>query len=178
MPQILTASFTQTPPDALFLARVNGPIGSLLVGLTAKNEIACLAFLNNQSEKKAVAAWQKTWPETRFTKAPPKSAAKAASFFGPRANDAALLLVGTPFQHKVWAALLEIPEGFVTSYGAIAAQIKKPRAARAVGGAVGANPVPLLVPCHRVIGSDGSLGGFSCGIAIKKLLLRAEATTI
>jgi len=84
-------------------------------------------------------------------------------------------LDGQPrFRVKVWEALQRIPYGRVRSYGWVARKIGKPRAARAVGAACGANPVPLLVPCHRVVAGDGSLGGFSGGLPNKKRLLKLE----
>ncbi|KXU36212.1 hypothetical protein AXK11_04635 [Cephaloticoccus primus] len=83
-------------------------------------------------------------------------------------------LRGTAFQQKVWRALSEIPFGETTSYGALAAQLGQPRAARAVGSANGANPICLIVPCHRVIAADGSPGGFAYGLAIKQALLAHE----
>ncbi len=87
-------------------------------------------------------------------------------------------LQGQPrFCVKVWKVLQSIPYGRVRSYGWVARKVGKPRAARAVGGACGANPVPLLVPCHRVIAGDGSLGGFSGGVSVKKRLLRLEGLT-
>jgi methylated-DNA-[protein]-cysteine S-methyltransferase len=86
-------------------------------------------------------------------------------------------LEGQPrFRRKVWEILQTIPYGRVRSYGWVARKIGKPQAARAVGGACGANPVPLLVPCHRVIAGDGSLGGFSGGLGVKKRLLKLEGT--
>jgi methylated-DNA-[protein]-cysteine S-methyltransferase len=89
--------------------------------------------------------------------------------------DVTLDLDGHPlFRRKVWRLLRSIPYGRVRSYGWVARRIGKPRASRAVGGACGANPVPLLVPCHRVVGGDGSLGGFSGGLPAKKRLLRLE----
>ncbi len=83
-------------------------------------------------------------------------------------------LDGTPFQREVWKRLCAIPTGKTISYGALAASIGKPKAARAVGGAVGANPVPILIPCHRVIGENGSLTGFGLGLPMKKALLAHE----
>ena len=80
---------------------------------------------------------------------------------------------GTPFQVSVWRELLKIPYGKVKTYGEVADKIGKPLTARAVGNAVGANPIPIIVPCHRVVATSG-LGGYSCGIEIKKKLLRAE----
>jgi methylated-DNA-[protein]-cysteine S-methyltransferase len=81
---------------------------------------------------------------------------------------------GTPFQRKVWAELAKIPFGTTLSYAELARRVGAPRAARAVGQAVGANPIPILIPCHRVIRSDGALGGFSAGLEIKQWLLRHE----
>jgi methylated-DNA-[protein]-cysteine S-methyltransferase len=82
---------------------------------------------------------------------------------------------GTPFQSSVWQALLSIPYGETTTYGAIAKQIGKPDAIRAVGAANGANPIPIVIPCHRVIGSNGKLTGFGGGLPTKELLLKLES---
>jgi methylated-DNA-[protein]-cysteine S-methyltransferase len=82
--------------------------------------------------------------------------------------------VGTPFQRRVWSELLRIPYGQTASYGEIAERIGKPQAFRAVGSANGANCIPILIPCHRVVKSDGSLGGFGSGTHIKKRLLDLE----
>lgn len=85
-----------------------------------------------------------------------------------------LAAAGTTFQHLVWAALTAIPHGQLRSYRDIATTIHKPAAVRAVGAANGRNPLPIVVPCHRVIGSDGSLTGFAGGLAIKQQLLELE----
>ena len=85
-----------------------------------------------------------------------------------------LHLEGTPFQERAWAAMRRIPYGATISYAQQAKQIGKPRATRAVGSANGANPVPIIVPCHRVIASDGSLGGYALGLAMKRRLLALE----
>jgi methylated-DNA-[protein]-cysteine S-methyltransferase len=82
---------------------------------------------------------------------------------------------GPDFNKRVWAALLDIPFGRTTSYGALAKQIGYPNAARAVGAANGANPIALILPCHRVIGSDGSLTGYGGGLPLKRRLLEHEA---
>ncbi len=78
---------------------------------------------------------------------------------------------GTPFQQRVWDALVKIPYGETTSYGALAARIGRPGGARAVGIANGSNPIGLIVPCHRVIGADGSLTGYGGGLPLKRALL-------
>jgi len=88
--------------------------------------------------------------------------------------DLPVRFAGTAFQKRVWAALCDIAFGETLSYGALAARIGRPSASRAVGGANGANPLPIVVPCHRVIGADGSLTGFGGGLEIKRFLLAHE----
>lgn len=85
---------------------------------------------------------------------------------------------GTAFQRDVWNALLALPFGATTTYGEIAQRIGRPAAVRAVGAANGANPIPIIIPCHRVIGRDGSLTGYGGGIAIKQFLLRLEGVRV
>ena len=85
---------------------------------------------------------------------------------------------GTPFQRDVWAALVEIPYGRTVSYSELARRVGRPAATRAVGAANGRNPLPIVVPCHRVVGADGSLTGFGGGLAIKRRLLDLEAGLI
>lgn len=82
---------------------------------------------------------------------------------------------GTPFQQAVWGQLMRIPYGETRSYGQLASAIGKPGAARAVGNANGQNPLPILIPCHRVIAADGGLGGYSCGVKKKAFLLALES---
>jgi methylated-DNA-[protein]-cysteine S-methyltransferase len=89
--------------------------------------------------------------------------------------DVSLAPAGTAFQLRVWAALLEIPYGQTASYGAIAAAVGRPDAVRAVGATNGRNPIAVIVPCHRVIGADGTLVGYGGGLARKRLLLELEA---
>ena len=81
---------------------------------------------------------------------------------------------GTPFQQAVWEALRRIPAGTVWTYGQLAAGVGHPGAARAVGSACGANPIPFLIPCHRVVASNGGLGGFGLGLTVKRALLARE----
>jgi len=88
--------------------------------------------------------------------------------------DLPLQPVGTSFQESVWRALREIPYGETWSYGQLAAHIGKPKASRAVGAANGVNPIPVIIPCHRVIGSSGKLTGFGGGIETKQFLLGLE----
>lgn len=100
-------------------------------------------------------------------------------FAGTRTSfDLPLVTDGTQFQRRVWSALQEIPYGETMSYGELARRIGRPAAARAVGLANGSNPIAVIVPCHRVIGSDGSLTGYGGGTSRKRLLLDLEADTI
>jgi methylated-DNA-[protein]-cysteine S-methyltransferase len=97
-------------------------------------------------------------------------------FAGKRKNfDLALVLEGTDFQKRVWNALRKIPYGETISYKELAEMIGSPKAVRAVGAANGANPIPIIIPCHRVIGNDGSLTGFGGGLPLKKKLLELES---
>jgi len=84
------------------------------------------------------------------------------------------LAAGTAFQQQTWRALLRIPAGYTQGYGELARAVRRPKAARAIGGACGANPIPVLIPCHRVIGANGSLTGFSGGMDWKIKLLKIE----
>ena len=93
----------------------------------------------------------------------------------PPSDEVPLDLRGAPFERRVWVALIEIPAGATASYGAIAAKLNAPGASRAVGAANGANPVSIIVPCHRVIGSSGKLTGYGGGLDRKKWLLDHEA---
>jgi O-6-methylguanine DNA methyltransferase len=98
-------------------------------------------------------------------------------FAGRRRDfDVALDLRGTPFQRAVWRAIAEIPFGETRSYAEVARRIRRARAVRAVGTAAGANPVPIVIPCHRVVTSQGKLGGFGGGLPTKRALLAHEQT--
>ena len=99
-----------------------------------------------------------------------------AYFAGERSRfDLALAPVGTPFQRNVWSLLTAIPYGETVSYGELARRLGRSTASRAVGAANGRNPIPIIIPCHRVIGADGSLTGFGGGLEIKRRLLALEA---
>ncbi|MGQ0811070.1 MAG: methylated-DNA--[protein]-cysteine S-methyltransferase [Nitrospiraceae bacterium] len=105
--------------------------------------------------------------------------AQILSYLQGRRRDFSLpldLSSGTPFQRRVWKTILRIPYGRVRSYQWVAARVGGKQYARAVGMALGANPVPIVVPCHRIVAHDGSLGGFSCGLRVKRQLLQLEGT--
>jgi methylated-DNA-[protein]-cysteine S-methyltransferase len=108
-----------------------------------------------------------------------KAETQLAEYFAGRRRkfDLPIDLSGTPFQQKAWKALLKIPFGKTVSYSEQAGMTGDPAKARAVGGANGKNPLPIIVPCHRVVGKDGSLGGYSSGIKIKEFLLSHEGAS-
>ena len=110
----------------------------------------------------------------------PDAVAQLTEYFaGTRtAFDLELAPRGTPFQQRVWAALREVPYGETTTYGELAASIGRPAASRAVGHANGHNPISIVVPCHRVVGSSGSLTGYGGGLPRKRFLLALEAGSL
>ncbi|MDF2445992.1 MAG: 6-O-methylguanine methyltransferase [Moraxellaceae bacterium] len=124
----------------------------------------------------AVTALQLDWPQARLVRDDAGAHQLATRIFARyRAPEPlTLFLRGTPFQLKVWEALLRIPDGRLVTYGALASGIGQPAASRAVGSAVGANPVALLIPCHRVIRASGVLGGYRWGVPRKQLLVALE----
>lgn len=123
-------------------------------------------------------------PEGLPTEVPPgappwlsRAVTLLAEYFAGRHHDLSSLpldLAGTPFQHQVWQELQKIPPGKTLSYGELARRLGKPKAARVVGQALKANPLPLIIPCHRVIAARGKLGGYSAGLAHKRWLLAHE----
>lgn len=155
------------------------PFGECLIALTPRG-ICHLAFVNPVSRHEALDRLKHDWPraEIRADQSATREAVARAFPIGGSDKKAlpplALHIKGTNFQLKVWEALLQIPDGGVTTYGAIATDLKAPGASRAVGSAVGSNPVSWLIPCHRVIRSTGELGGYAWGIERKKVMLMKE----
>lgn len=113
------------------------------------------------------------WPNARFREGQARIAPWVAAAFGRR-GEARLHLIGAPFQIKVWEALMQVPDGMVTTYSDIARAIGAPKAVRAVGTAVGRNPVSWLIPCHRALRKTGGLGGYHWGLPVKRALLAWE----
>ncbi|UPL47882.1 bifunctional transcriptional activator/DNA repair enzyme AdaA [Hymenobacter sublimis] len=154
------------------------PFGECLLSLTERG-ICGLTFQSATERETALTQLRTTWPGATLLADEPETAAVAASLFqvpGPTAaRPLPLLLKGTNFQIKVWEALLRIPAGAVVSYRHIAAALGQPGASQAVGGAVGANLIGYLIPCHRVIQQHGGPGGYRWGSARKQALLAWEA---
>jgi AraC family transcriptional regulator of adaptative response/methylated-DNA-[protein]-cysteine methyltransferase len=151
------------------------PLGQVLIGHTGRG-VCHLRFA--QDEALALAELRAAWPHARLVKDPGLEAL-AARLLAPGAGPRPRLHVrGTNFQIKVWEALLRVPAGALVSYGALAESVGAGRAARAVGAAVGANPVAVLIPCHRVIQASGALGGYRWGLARKAALIACERLAI
>lgn len=128
-----------------------------------------------EDEQSMRADMRARWPNAAFVADDAAIAPYAARIFSDRRGDLPVQLFGTPWQISVWQALLAIPEGGHTSYRAIAARMGKRSAARAVGAAVGKNPIALLIPCHRVLAANGALTGYHWGVARKRAILALEA---
>ena len=154
------------------------PFGEALV-VMAKHGMAGLGFVDDGDRASALQDMQRRWPRATLKRDDAATAALAQ-----RAFDTALwqqdrplrvVLIGSDFEVRVWETLLRIPLGRATTYGAIAGHIGKPSAARAVGAAVGRNPVSFVVPCHRVLGKSGALTGYHWGLTRKQAMIGWEA---
>ena len=151
------------------------PLGEFTVALDATGALIATAFGGVADLRERFAADELVL-DTRRTAEVRREVGEY--FAGKRQQFTAKLApAGTPFQHSVWTALQQIPFGQTRSYGELAAGLGRPDAARAIGRANGTNPICLLVPCHRVIGSDGSLTGYAFGEALKAKLLAHESAT-
>jgi AraC family transcriptional regulator, regulatory protein of adaptative response / methylated-DNA-[protein]-cysteine methyltransferase len=116
------------------------------------------------------------WPKASYSRNDSAAAKTVRHIFDSRRDEIlALHLMGTPFQIKVWQALLAIPSGGFSTYGAIARRLDNPKCSRGVGSAVGRNPISWLIPCHRVLGSTGALTGYHWGVERKRAMLAVEA---
>jgi AraC family transcriptional regulator, regulatory protein of adaptative response / methylated-DNA-[protein]-cysteine methyltransferase len=150
------------------------PFGRCLIGLTSRG-VCALRFFDGRSAEAPLAELRREWRLARIERDDAGTADAAESVFGQaRGQPLRLFLKGTNFQLKVWEGLLRIPEGAVLSYGDLAARLGMGGSSRAVAGAVGANPVAYLVPCHRVIRASGALGGYRWGLERKAAILARE----
>ena len=159
-------------PHSLVCCRTDSPLGPMLLAASAQG-LAGAWFIAGQRDTPDPAAWLET-PDHPLLR---QAAAQLADYFAGRRRHFDLpldLAHGTAFQQAVWQALVALPFGQTTSYGALARHIGRPNAVRALGAAVGRNPVSIIVPCHRVIGADGALTGYAGGLDRKTALLRTE----
>ena len=154
------------------------PIGTMRVASTAAG--ICRVLLPDESVEGFLGWLGKTFPQARLTESSEANAqpiGEIVAYLKGQLRDfrSPLDLHGTDFQQAVWAVVARVPYGETRSYADIAREIGRPRACRAVGAANGANPLPLFVPCHRVIGANGTLTGCGGGLALKERLLKMEA---
>jgi AraC family transcriptional regulator, regulatory protein of adaptative response / methylated-DNA-[protein]-cysteine methyltransferase len=154
------------------------PFGRALVLITSEG-LAGLAFADHGKEKSALADMTSRWPEATYVENQQATAAYAKRIFESERwkpdQPLRIVFIGSDFEIRVWETLLRIPFGKASSYSDIASHIGKPKAARAVGAAVGKNPISFVVPCHRVLEKSGGLGGYHWGLTRKRAILGWEA---
>lgn len=160
------------PKSELVYGYYDSPIGALLVAGDA-DHLHLISFPTGSRTKHPADTWRRD--DAHFV----DTYAQLGAYFAGelRQFDLPLHLGGTPFQNAVWTALCDIPFGETTSYGVLAQRIGRPKASRAVGAANGANPLPIIVPCHRVIGANNALTGFGGGVETKRFLLEHEGAS-
>ena len=154
------------------------PFGVAVV-IASERGLAGLAFADAGGEQAALVDMQRRWSRAAYVEDHAGTAALAKRIFDPKLwredQPLRVVLIGTDFEVRVWETLLKIPMGRATTYSDIAGKIRKPTASRAVGAAVGKNPVSFVVPCHRVLGKSGALTGYHWGITRKQAMLGWEA---
>ena len=154
------------------------PFGSALIMATERG-LAGVAFADSGEEPAALADMKSRWPRAAYLEDSARTAAIAKRIFDPShwqsQQPLRVVLIGTDFEVRVWEALLQIPMGRLATYSSVAGRICAPTAARAVGAAVGKNPLAFVVPCHRVVGKAGDLTGYHWGITRKRAMLGWEA---
>jgi AraC family transcriptional regulator of adaptative response/methylated-DNA-[protein]-cysteine methyltransferase len=157
------------------------PFGSALVMATERG-LCGLAFADYGEEKAALADMHSRWPRAKHAEDSARTAPIAARIFDKKLwrpdQPLRVVLIGTDFEVRVWETLMRIPMGRATTYSDIAGCIGNPKASRAVGAAVGKNPISFVVPCHRVLGKSGELTGYHWGITRKRAMLGWEAGTV
>lgn len=159
----------------IFWGWFESPFGPALVMGTDKG-ICGMGFAAEAGAEPTMADLKSRWPKASYVEDPTLLAPWVDAAFGKvEAGPAPLYLIGAPFQIKVWEALLRIPSGHVTTYSEIAQSVGNPKAVRAVGTAVGRNPISWLIPCHRALRKSGGLGGYHWGLPVKRAMLAFEA---
>jgi AraC family transcriptional regulator, regulatory protein of adaptative response / methylated-DNA-[protein]-cysteine methyltransferase len=157
------------------------PFGTALIMATPRG-LAGLALADAGKERPALADMKRRWPKANYIEDATATATLARRIFDPSQwrpeQPLRIVLIGTDWEVRVWEALLKIPMGRLTTYSDIAGKVRRPAAARAVGAAVGKNPICFVVPCHRVVGKSGDLTGYHWGITRKHAMLGWEAGQI
>ena len=152
------------------------PFGEALAMGTARG-LCGLAFSAETGRDEAMRDLTARWPNALYQENPEAILSWVETAFG-QSGETKLHMIGAPFQIKVWEALLRIPSGHVTTYSELAQSVGHPRAVRAVGTAVGRNPVSFLIPCHRALRKSGALGGYHWGLPVKRAILAWESARI
>ena len=156
----------------------SSPFGDALI-VVHDGRLAGLGFVGPGGEAEAREDFARRWPAAKFVEDRGGFGALADQAFAAAPSQPGaplgLTLIGSDFEVRVWQALREIPFGATTTYGAVAARLGRPQAARAVGAAIGRNPLAFVVPCHRVLGKGGALTGYRWGLARKRAMLGWEA---
>lgn len=168
------------PPEHLYLDRYASPVGEILLVTDELGQLRALDFQDYESRMLRLLRLHYGERTLESGAAPIEIRQALAAYFDGDLDALTAIAwrtAGTDFQRSVWAALTTIPSGETLSYGALAARLGKPKAMRAVGLANGANPLGIVVPCHRVIGANGSLTGYGGGVARKQWLLQHERAT-
>ena len=169
------------PPETFNLDRLRTPIGTALLVTDADGALRALDWEEYEPRMKALLRLQYGAVILKDARAPKDLRAALTGYFKgdlDRLKSIKWRVAGTPVQHKVWTALPRIPAGTTMSYGALAAKLNVPRAVRAVGHANGSNPISVVVPCHRLIGANGSLIKYGGGLERKRWLLEHEGVEI
>lgn len=172
--EFVTLRVVQEPLTVIHFQTYDTPFGAVFIASSPQG-ITHILFEDVESAKARV---QKTHPKAQLIEQGDAHHGAALSYFSNPAMPQHIWLAvsGTPFQLQVWQALLDVPLGQTSSYSDLARAIGKPKAARAIGGAVGKNPISFIVPCHRILASDGSIGGYYWGPEMKQAMLNWEAT--
>lgn len=168
-------------PETLTLDRVSTPVGEVLLVTDGEGAVRALDFADYEDRMTGLLARHAPGASLTAGRAPERVRAAVERYFGGdlRALDGLPVTTGgTDFQRSVWKALRAIPAGETRTYGQLAAAIGSPKAVRAVGLANGRNPVALIVPCHRVIGANGTLTGYAGGLERKRWLLQHEGASV
>jgi methylated-DNA-[protein]-cysteine S-methyltransferase len=169
------------PPETFDLDRLQTPIGTALLVTDADGALRALDWEDHEPRMKELLRLQYGAVALKDARAPKDIRAALSGYFKgdiDRLSTIKWRVAGTPFQRKVWTALTTIPASTTMSYGALAAKLEVPNAMRAVGHANGSNPISVVVPCHRVIGADGSLTGYGGGLERKRWLLEHEGVVL
>jgi methylated-DNA-[protein]-cysteine S-methyltransferase len=167
--------------SAFTSARLETPIGTMLMAADESDRLACLGFFRDEQALATEVQWFHGAPVASDRPFPPEILAALSAYFSGELEALASIpcrIAGSEFWGMVWRELQRIPVGSTISYGELARRVGRPSASRAVGRANGANPIAVVVPCHRVIGANGSLTGYGSGLERKRWLLEHEGAML